>query len=322
MNACIGIDTSNYTTSTALYFPDDNSMRSCKKLLPIKEGELGVRQNDAVFHHVKQMPDLLEELLGNKDISIKSIGVSTRPRPVEGSYMPCFEVGITMARSLAAAYNVPLYCFSHQEGHIAAALYSAGCCDDIGDRFYAFHVSGGTTEALLVTKNEYGFSAEKLAGSLDLKAGQVIDRTANMLGLPFPGGVHIEKLALQCEEKIKCRPTMKGADCCLSGVENKCRTLFESGAEPSLIARTCLEYVRVSLEAMTERLLEKEKLPLLFAGGVMSNSIIRESFTAKFGAYFAKPEYSTDNACGTALLAYKAGEKLAETDCISGQRIS
>ena len=318
MKACLGIDTSNYTTSTAFYFPEDHSMMSRKKLLPVKEGELGVRQNDAVFHHVKQISPLLSELFEKGDAEISCVGVSTRPRPVEGSYMPCFEVGISFAESLAAAFDVPLYRFSHQEGHIAAALYSADCYDSIGDRFYAFHVSGGTTEALLVTKHDYGFYEEKLAGSLDLKAGQVIDRTANMLGLPFPGGVHLEKLALQCDKKVKCRPTMKGFDCCLSGVENKCRSLFESGAEPALVARTCLEYVRVSLEAMTEKLLEREKLPLLFAGGVMSNSIIRESFTNKFGAHFAAPEYSTDNACGIALLAHKAGEKLAETDSISG----
>ncbi len=318
MIACLGIDTSNYTTSTALYLPDSHSMLSQKKLLPVKEGEIGVRQNDAVFHHVKQISPLFEELMSLSDAEIGCIGVSTRPRPIEGSYMPCFEVGISFARTLGSVLGVPVYSFSHQEGHIAAALYSADCYDTIGDRFYAFHVSGGTTEALLVTKHDYGFSAEKLAGSLDLKAGQVIDRTANMLGLPFPGGVHLEKLALQCSEKVKCRPTMKGADCCLSGVENKCRTLFEKGAEPSLVARTCLEYVRVSLEAMTEKLLEREKLPLLFAGGVMSNSIIRESFTDRFGAYFAMPEYSTDNACGIALLSHKAGEKLAETDSFSG----
>ncbi len=314
MKAYLGIDTSNYTTSAALYYPQSNKMHSQKKLLPVKEGELGVRQNDAVFHHVKQISPLLDNLFANREIEIGGIGVSSRPRSVEGSYMPCFEVGIAFAQSLASVYNVPLYRFSHQEGHIAAALYSADCYDSIGDRFYAFHVSGGTTEALLVTKNIYGFTAEKLAGSLDLKAGQVIDRTANMLGLPFPGGIHIEKLALQCDDKVKCRPTIKGMDCCLSGVENKCRTLYEQGADPALVAKTCLEYVRVSLEAITEKLLEKEKLPLLFAGGVMSNSIIRESFTEKFGAYFALPEYSADNACGTALLAFKAGEKLAETD--------
>lgn len=308
MKACLGIDTSNYTTSTALYFPENHSMLSKKKLLPVKAGELGVRQNDAVFHHVKQIAPLASELFECSDAQVGCIGVSTRPRPVEGSYMPCFEVGISFAETLASALNVPLYRFSHQEGHIAAALYSADCYDSIGERFYAFHVSGGTTEALLVTRHSHGFAEKKLAGSLDLKAGQVIDRTANMLGLPFPGGTHLEKLALQCTDRVKCKPTMKGFDCCLSGVENKCRALVESGAEPAFVARTCLEYVRVSLEAITERLLEKEKLPLIFAGGVMSNSIIRESFENKFGAYFAAPEYSTDNACGIALLAHKAGE--------------
>ncbi len=307
MNAFLGIDTSNYTTSTALYTPETDEMISCKKLLPVKEGELGVRQSDAVFHHVKQLAPLVSELFSNKNIKITGVGISNRPRPIEGSYMPCFEVGVTFGESISSILGVPFYKFSHQEGHIAAALYSAKCYDSIGERFYAFHVSGGTTEAVLVRRTENGFSAEKLAGSLDLKAGQVIDRTANMLGLPFPGGVHIEKLALQYNGKLNCKPTMKGLDCCLSGVENKCRALVESWAEPAFVARTCLEYVRVSLEKMAEGLLSVEKLPLLFAGGVMSNSIIRDSFENKFGAYFAEPQFSTDNACGTAFLAFKAG---------------
>lgn len=308
MRCFLGIDTSNYTTSTAAYIYEENRMISKRKLIPVKPGELGARQSDAVFHHVKQLPELVDSLFGSEPLEVEGIGVSTRPRPIDGSYMPCFEVGVTIASALSSALNVPLYRYSHQEGHIAAALYSSNTYDLLGERFYAFHVSGGTTEAVLVTKKKNGFSAERICGSLDLKAGQVIDRTAKMLELPFPGGPMLEKLALECDEKIKCRPTMKGLDCCLSGVENRCKKLFDDGKEKSVIARTCIEYVRVSLAAMADGLLEKEKLPLLFAGGVMSNSIIRRSFEERYGAHFAAPEYSSDNACGIALLASKAGE--------------
>lgn len=306
MRCFLGFDTSNYTTSAAAYIVDENMMISRKKLIPVKEGELGARQSDAVFHHVRQLPALVKELFEHSDLQVEGIGVSTRPRPIDGSYMPCFEVGKTTASVLSDALGVSLHEYSHQEGHIAAALYSADCFDSIGDRFYAFHVSGGTTEAVLVTRRENGFDNERICGSLDLKAGQVIDRTAKMLSLPFPGGAYLEKLALEYNGKMKCKPTMKDADCCLSGIENKCRALVDSGADKCYVAAVCLEYIRVSLEAMTEKLLEREKLPVLYAGGVMSNSIIRKSFENKFGGKFAEPEYSSDNACGIALLASRA----------------
>lgn len=307
MKLTLGIDTSNYTTSCALYDASSARVVQRKKLLPVKEGELGLRQSDAVFHHVRQLPELIELVRGDIDGDVCAVGVSVRPRPVEGSYMPCFEVGKGAGAQLAAFLGVPIYEFSHQEGHIRAAMFSAGCEAELGDRFIAFHVSGGTTEAVLVTRRGCGFDAEYIAGSLDLKAGQAIDRVAGMLSLPFPGGVHLEKLAAGCDEKIKCRPAMKGLNCCLSGVENICRSKLDAGAPHEYVAALCLEYVRASLAEMTVRILgEYGQLPLLYAGGVMSNSIIRSDFEQRFGGHFAAPEYSCDNAAGIALLAADA----------------
>jgi N6-L-threonylcarbamoyladenine synthase len=301
-SCCIGIDTSNYTTSAALYVRQSDFVISKRQLIPVPKGGIGVRQSDAVFHHVRQLPALIEELLAG-GVKIEGVGASVRPRPIDGSYMPCFEVGASAAKMLSSALSVPLFTCSHQEGHIAAALYSAGCTHTIGDRFIAFHVSGGTTEAVMTERTDSGYRCTKLCGSLDLKAGQVIDRCANMLDLPFPGGPSLAALAETCEETVKCRASMKGPDCCLSGVENKCADLMRQGADYSLIARTCIEYIRVSLEEMAKGLLaEYGDIPLLFAGGVMSNRYIREAFRERFGAYFAAPEYSSDNAAGVAIL--------------------
>lgn len=304
----LGIDTSNYTTSTALYDSESNTVIQQKKLLPVKEGQLGLRQSDAVFHHTAQLHTLFSQLVKDVDTSrISAIGVSTRPRPVDGSYMPCFTVGENSAKMLSDVLKKPLYTFSHQEGHIAAALYSAQKNDLFEKDFLAFHVSGGTTEAVLAKGFGTGFELELVANTLDLNAGQAVDRVGLLLGLAFPCGKELEKLALSFNGKIKARPTLKGCDCCLSGVENLCKKMLTDGKSHEEIAAFCLEYIKQSLSLMTEKLIEKYgRLPLVYAGGVMSNSIIRKEFTQKFGAFFAQPEFSTDNAAGIAVLAHKA----------------
>lgn len=309
MSLILGIDTSNYTTSLALYDTSGGSITQQKRLLPVKEGQLGLRQSDAVFHHVQQLPELMQALFSGVEAQPAAVGVSTRPRPVEGSYMPCFEVGRSCAEQLSAVLHIPLFRFSHQEGHIAAALHSAGCAEEFGDKFIAFHLSGGTTEAVMVEKRgNTGYDIEYLCGSLDLKAGQAVDRVAGLLGLPFPGGKYLDALASQCTEKIKVKPTMKGLDCCLSGVENICKKLVESGATKEYTARTCIEYISATLCETVSRLREAYgDLPVLFAGGVSSNSMIRAELSGRFGrCRFAAPEFSCDNAAGIALLTSMA----------------
>lgn len=297
----LGIDTSNYTTSGAVFECGRGITENRKKLLPVKPGEKGLRQSDAVFHHVRQLPEVLEPLL---EEGFDAIGVSNAPRAQEGSYMPCFLTGANTARLLAGALGVPLESFSHQQGHLAAALYSADKLELLKRPFLAFHVSGGTTEALLVKPDDRLIpQAEIVACSLDLKAGQAVDRIGVLLGLPFPCGPMLEELALQWREKVSFRPSMKGADCSLSGIENRCRAMLLAGEPREKVARFCLEAVLASLDAMCGRLLEDYgKLPVLFSGGVCSNSILRDRLEAVYGAYFAAPEFSSDNAAGIAVL--------------------
>lgn len=312
MSVFLGIDTSNYTTSAAVYDAESNTVLQSKKLLPVKDGELGLRQSDAVFAHIKQLGDMVQNVLGEHR-TITAVGASERPRDIDGSYMPCFLVGDMVARCIGAACNVPVLGFAHQQGHIAAALYSANRLDLINERFIAFHLSGGTTEMLLVEPDcERIIRCTKIGGSMDLKAGQAIDRVGVMLGLPFPAGKYLEELALKSTEKFKIKPVIKGMECSLSGVENKCRKMLDNGEKPEDIALFCIKYVEAALCGMTEAVLaEKGKLPLLYAGGVMSNGIIRSTIEKNYGGIFAKPEFSSDNAVGIAILsaiAYKKQE--------------
>lgn len=303
MNGYLGIDTSNYTTSVALY--DGQNVTQWKQLLHVKEGERGLRQSDALFQHVVNLPVLMQQarpVVGK----INAVGVSCRPRNAEGSYMPCFLAGTMAAESIASVSHVPVYRTSHQIGHIIAALYSAGRLDLIERRFIAFHVSGGTTEALLVTPDEKELVEVKLiAGSSDLKAGQAVDRVGVRMGLPFPAGKEIEKLALRSKKIYKIRPSFHNFDCSLSGIENQCVRMLEQGEAHMDIASFCLQSIAAALEQMTALLLEHYgDLPLLYAGGVMSNSLIRKELLRRFSGIFALPDFSCDNAAGTAIQAY------------------
>ena len=300
----LGIDTSNYTTSVCLYDSTSGSVISRRKLLPVREGELGLRQSDAVFHHVQQLPELFKSAFDGFSDKIKAIGVSYAPRTAEGSYMPCFTVGTTAADILSSVLDVPVYRFSHQQGHIAAALYSVDRLDLIDKKHIAFHVSGGTTEALIVNGEDGFVTPDIVAQTLDLNAGQLIDRVGVMLGLRFPCGKELEKLALSCTEPVKAKATLKGLDCCLSGGQNIAEKYQREGRSPEYIARFAMEFVGEAIEKMSTKIREEYgDLPFVYAGGVMSDSIIRDRLAASGGCVFAKPEFSSDNAAGTAVLA-------------------
>ncbi len=309
----LGIDTSNYTTSLALFSSEGKVLANYKKLLPVKMGEVGLRQSDAVFHHVQQLPDLFsqcEEEFGKISDNIKGIGVSVRPRDLDDSYMPCFTVGRSFADSIGALVGIKPYYFSHQCGHVAAALYSSGRMDLIGKRFVAFHFSGGTSEAVLCEPDDkHIISTTQVAGSLDLKAGQVIDRVGNMLGLQFPAGPALDILSMKSQREFKIKPTMKGYDTCMSGVENQCRSMLEKGELPEDIAKFAICSVCAVVDKMSEDCKKRfGDLPIIYAGGVMSNSYISKYISDRHRGYFAQPRFSSDNAVGVAVLAaYRSG---------------
>lgn len=304
-NGYLGLDTSNYTTSAAYCDAQTGEIRQVKQLLPVKPGEMGLRQSDAVFHHVRQLPDMVEQLREQADGNIVAVAASDRPTQQDGSYMPCFLVGAGAAREFGALLHVPVHFFTHQQGHIAAVLHGTGHLDWRHQPFLAFHISGGTTDALLVTPDkERIISCELVASTLDLKAGQLVDRVGGMLGLPFPAGPALEQLALASEnQKLRPRIAMEGAFCHLSGVENQCRQMIDNGVPKEDVALFCLLSIETALCLMTNELQKQYgSLPIVYAGGVMSNSLIRRSLTDTFGGEFAPPVYAADNAAGISVL--------------------
>ena len=113
--AVLGLDTSNYTTSLAVF--DGREGINVGKLLAVRPGELGLRQSEALFQHIRQLPQLMRELEQSGQLkNIIAVGASTRPRAVEGSYMPCFLAGASQGEGLASALGVPFYENSHQQG--------------------------------------------------------------------------------------------------------------------------------------------------------------------------------------------------------------
>ncbi len=299
----LGVDTSNYTTSVATYDTKTHSAVNYKKPLPVKSGEKGLRQSDAVFHHTVNLPDVITSVFADTN-DVQAVGVSVRPRDVDGSYMPCFRSGLTVATAIGAALDIPVYEFSHQAGHIAAALYSANKLDLIGEQFVAFHFSGGTTEAVLVAPDEQTvFKCEIISSSLDLKAGQAIDRCGVMLGLDFPAGPALEQLALKSNRTYKIKSMLRDGNPSLSGIENKFAKMHSDGEPDCEIARFVIDYIATIAIKMTDFITDKYgDLPIVYAGGVMSNRIIKSKLNGN-KRYFAEPQFSTDNASGVAVLA-------------------
>ena len=306
----IGIDTSNYTTSIGVCDENGIVIANIKKLLDVKEGERGLRQSDAVFAHIKNFSLLATQLTDViKDCDIQAIGVSTVPRDATGSYMPCFLAGKAVADMISSTHNVPVYQFSHQAGHIMAALYSSGNAENIlKDNFVAFHVSGGTTEAVYVTPRNNSFDVNIIAETADISVGQAIDRAGVMMGLRFPCGKEIEQFAKLYTKKMpKAKICVKDGKCNLSGLENISQKLYNETKDISYVSAFVLNFVAETLAKLTYDIrTEHPYVPVLYAGGVMSNQFLQNKLSKFSNTYFATPEFSADNAAGIAILTYKS----------------
>ncbi len=306
---CLGFDTSNYTTSAAVFGCGMAGNRG--KLLTVPEGALGLRQSDALFQHVKRLHLMVEQLRTDGFLGrISAVGASTRPREVDGSYMPCFLVGEGEGRALAAALGVPFYPCSHQQGHIAAAAWSAGREDLMDKPHLAWHLSGGTTELLRVEPEGHTVRAEVVGGTSDIAAGQLIDRAGVLIGLSFPAGKALDAPYGEADVALDFRVKLKELTFSLSGMENQVKGLLEKGEKPANIARFAIDTIaNVVVRATREAQRRWPGLPVLCSGGVASNRQLRTAMERECGAVFAKPQYSTDNALGVAILTHRALER-------------
>ena len=307
----LGIDTSNYKTSVALIDTEKNVICNYQEFLEVKKGERGLRQSNALFQHVMKLPELIESAMTQiQPENIAGIAVSSKPRPVEGSYMPVFNAGVSVARTLGAALQVSVECFSHQEGHIEAVKHNSPMKDV--KRLICFHFSGGTSEALLVEdQNVDGMTIEIIGGSKDLAFGQVLDRLGVALGMDFPSGQEMDEIACKTSllkpnilTKIKCQNGYLN----LSGIETNCQRSIGQIDDAQLITMTFYRLAE-AIETMTRQLAEKYEIrKFLFAGGVSSSKYIRNYLAehlTDLEICFGDSKLSTDNAVGIALLGGK-----------------
>ena len=306
--AVIGFDTSCYTTSVAAAGTDGKVICSNRKLLDVQTGSRGLRQSEALFQHVKQLPEMVRqtaEILG--DTPVIAICASTRPREDNDSYMPVFRAGRTVAESVASMLRVPFFETDHQHGHFAAAAYESGIGEE--EKYIAMHLSGGTTDLVFMNRDRL----KNMGSSLDLHAGQLVDRTGVALGLGFPSGPALEILARRGTAKaiIPVSMTDGGLSCHLSGAESMVqRLLAQDKTDPCDLAAEVYDFLARTVARMALAGCEKTGTQhVLLAGGVASSSLFRElvehrirTKNNRITICFGHPELSGDNAAGVALI--------------------
>jgi len=304
----LGIDTSAYTSSVAVVDENKQLVWEKRRLLDVSPGEKGLAQSEALFQHIQILPETLAEMPGNLWRDINGVGVSIAPRRVQGSYMPVFIAGKAIASSLASSLQVPLVTTSHQEGHLAAGLESAG--ELPAAEFLAVHLSGGTTEVLHARRESQGiFELSILGGSSDLHAGQFVDRVGIRLGLSFPAGKQLEMLALKASPgSASLLPSsVKGYEMSFSGVETAVQRLLEQKKRPADLARAVEGCIARTVAKVLEKAVKDTNMNnILIVGGVAANKYIRNELERKLHGlariYWAKTEWSSDNAIGVALI--------------------
>ncbi|MBQ4504877.1 MAG: hypothetical protein II983_04320 [Firmicutes bacterium] len=320
----LGIDTSNYTTSVALTDSRRNVIKDERILLSVKQGERGLRQSNALFQHQENLPNLLHRILPEYRERIGAISVSSRPRPVDGSYMPVFLAGCQTGKILADAFGVPYFEFSHQEGHLKAASFTTTL--DWKRPYLAWHLSGGTCELLSVTPgndDQESPTIDIIGGSLDISFGQLLDRLGVAMDLQFPCGKALDTMALAArdhwkEELAEIKEPLfksiarKGLNFNLSGLETQVLRLYESDTvSPEILVYALFEEICRCLSKVTVKAVEETKMDqVLFTGGVSASRYMRERWDdlmkknrkTKFCTVFGDIVHSSDNAVGTSIL--------------------
>lgn len=323
----LGVDTSAYTTSLALLPLAGLPVADLRRVLPVPPGRLGLRQQEAVFHHVVHLGELMEEarrVVGQG--GIVAVAASTRPRPVEASYLPVFRVGEAFGRAMAAACAVPFFPTSHQEGHLAAALLSTG--EPPAGPFLAVHLSGGTTELLLVQRVRCAqgfFRVERLGGTVDLYAGQFVDRVGVAAGLPFPAGPHLEALAEQAEGAYPLPVAARGLTVSFAGPATAALRALAAGVPAPQVARGVFRCLALSLAALLRAGRAAAGVgEALVVGGVAASRLLRSGLEgelagAGLAVRYADPRLSTDNAVGVAALGREALQEELAGECRTDQ---
>lgn len=315
----LGIETSCDETGIAIY--DDEQGIMAHRLysqIAVHADYGGVVPELASRDHVRKTIPLIKEVLNDANLTAKDLdGVAYTAGP---GLVGALLVGCSIGRSLAYGWNIPAVPVHHMEGHLLAPMLE----DDVPEfPFVALLVSGGHT--MLVRVDGIG-QYELLGESVDDAAGEAFDKTAKLLGLDYPGGPVLSKMAesgvagrFKLPRPMTDRP---GLDFSFSGLKTAASTLIrkedDSAQTKADIAYAFQEAVVETLAIKCRRALQQCDLKrLVIAGGVSANNVLRvrlAAITAKLGGevFYPRPEFCTDNG---AMIAYAGLERLkAGTD--------
>ena len=311
----LGIDTSCYTTSMAIISTKREIIYNGQVILNVEKGQRGLRQSNAIFKHIKNIPHITRKigaLINPKDII--AVASSSKPRPVEASYMPVFLVGEMLGRAISDFLSTPFYPTTHQEGHISTGLYSLDRA--LEDRFLAVHFSGGTTELLHVETTKTGYNIDLIGNTQDLHAGQFVDRIGVLMGFEFPAGPQLEQLARSGKDYAIDLPVfVKGMTIGFSGAETHTKRILEKTDRVQDVAIAVYNCLANTLHRwIVNAVMQTDLKDVLLVGGVTSSNILREKLYAlsedkpNIQLHFAEPNLAKDNAVGAALLGLKQHE--------------
>jgi N6-L-threonylcarbamoyladenine synthase len=290
---------------------------------------------------LEREPELLAQLIPfletHENPDIDAIAVTVGP-----GLEPALWVGINAARALAVAWGVPIVPVNHMEGHLIAALVER----DENSKFkisnfkfpaVALLVSGGHTELLLMRD---WFIYERLGETRDDAAGEAFDKSARMMGLSYPGGPEISKLAQQAREENVAQPYTlprpmlhsNDFDFSYSGLKNAVRLLLENTGQPTpqqqkQIAREVEDAIVETLVAKARRaVVDRAAHTLVVSGGVSANTYLKQHLETMATAEdialaISKPELATDNGLMIALAGALrfAKKEIAEPSTLRAQ---
>ncbi|MBS3964930.1 MAG: tRNA (adenosine(37)-N6)-threonylcarbamoyltransferase complex transferase subunit TsaD [Methylomonas sp.] len=309
----LGIETSCDETAVAIYHPQKGLMAHVLHSQIATHNEYGgVVPELASRDHVRKLLPLIGRVLQDGKLTGADIdGIAYTAGP---GLMGALLVGAATARSLAWAWNIPAIAVHHMEGHLLAPMLED---DAPALPFVALLISGGHT--LLIEVSAIG-RYRLLGETLDDAAGEAFDKTAKLLGLSYPGGPALSRLAetgkprFQFPRPMTDRP---GLDFSFSGLKTSVLNTFNNSKQTTQdkadIAFAFQQAIAETLTIKCHRALQQTGLKtLVVAGGVSANTAIRQQLgtmtTAEHARiYFPRPEFCTDNG---AMIAYAGYQRL------------
>jgi N6-L-threonylcarbamoyladenine synthase len=286
---------------------------------------------DEIKELLHREPELFAQLLmflaQYKKPEVDAIAVTIGP-----GLEPALWVGVNFARALSEIWNIPIVAVNHMEGHIIISAIQDSALAEVKFPALALLISGGHTELVLMDK---WLSYKKIGQTRDDAVGEAFDKTARLLGLPYPGGPQISHLAHQAREKNLDQPFSlprpmlhsDDADFSFSGLKTAVRKLVEEIGEPTneqkkQIAREFEDAAADVFVSKVKASMEKHNIQtLIMGGGVSANTYIKErigemvsSEYSDASVFVSPPERATDNALMIALAGYFRAQKKEFTE--------